>query len=294
VKDYYKILEIDRSSSQDDIKKAYRKLAIKWHPDKNEGSKEAEEKFKEISEAYDILSNPDKKSKYDNLKKYQGSFAGGSNYDTWGGMSFDDLMEDLKGTGFEKNFDNIFGHQWGRPVKGPDLNLELVITLEDAYYGISREIDLHEYSFRVNIDKGIKTGHILRIKEKGRLHPYNTQAPRGDVKIQIKVLESKLYKRIGDDIEMSVDVPLLTAILGGTIRVPIISGAIELKIPELSKQCSKFRVKGKGMPRYKENDKFGDLFIKTNILMPDNITKEERELYNKLKSIDDTKNTSTD
>lgn len=294
MKDYYNILGLDKNSSQEDIKKAYRKLAIKWHPDKNEGSKEAEDKFKEISEAYDVLSNQDKKSKYDNLNRFKNTYAGNSSSDTWGGMNFEDLMEDLKGTGFEKNFDNIFGHQWGRPVKGPDVNLELVITMEDAYYGISREIDLYEHSFRVNIDKGIKTGHILRVKEKGRLHPYNTQAPRGDVKIQIKVLESKLYKRIEDDIEMSVDVPLLTAILGGTIRVPIISGAIELKIPELSKQGSKFRVKGKGMPIYKENDKYGDLYIKTNILMPDNITSKERELYNKLKDIDDAKIKGTD
>jgi curved DNA-binding protein len=290
LKDYYKILEVDVNSTQDEIKKAYRKLALIWHPDKNQGSVEAEEKFKRISEAYDILSNPDKKSKYDNLSRHRRTTSGQGMGDTWAGMSYDDLMEDLKGTGFEKNFDNIFGHQWGKTVKGPDLNIELVITIEDAYYGISREIDLYEHSFRVNIDKGIKSGHILRIKEKGRLHPLNSQAPRGDVKIQIKVMDSPIYKRINDDdIEMTVDVPLLTAILGDTMRVPMISGTIELKIPELTRQNSKFRVKGKGMPKYKEEGSFGDLYIKTNVILPDKITKDERELYNKIKEIHEKK-----
>lgn len=288
MKDYYKILEVDRNATQPEIKKSYRKLAIKWHPDKNPDSSEAEDMFKSISEAYEVLGNPDKKAKYDNLNKYRSSFAG-TGHDTWGGMSYDDIMEDLKGTGFEKNFDNIFGHQWGKPVKGPDTNLELVITLEDAYHGISREIDLFvDKPFRVNIERGIKSGHTLRIKEKGKPHPYNTQAPRGDVKIQVKVMDSKIFKRINDDIEVTVDVPLLTAILGGNMKIPSMNGSVEIKIPELSKQNSRFRLKGKGMPIYKQTS-YGDLYVRVNIKLPEKLTEKEKELYNKLKEIDEAK-----
>lgn len=301
-KNLYKILGVERTATDAEIKKAYRKLAVKWHPDKNPGDTEAEEKFKEISQAYDILSDEQKRKKYDfasSMNMSGGGGAGGMNFD-FGGMSYEDLMDDLAGTGFEKYFDNVFGHQFGGTARGTDIKLELTITLEDVYYGISREVNTGGSSFRITVEPGIHDGQKLRIQGKGNPHPLNSQAPRGDVLITIRVLENRIFNRIGDDLICTVDVPHLTAILGGNLRVPTLSSSIDLTLPPLAKQGSKFRIKGKGMPMYKtkmpdvigSSYKYGDMYIVINILTPDTITEEERKLYQRLKDIEDEKNNS--
>jgi len=288
--DHYNILGVDKYSKPEDIKKAYRKLTMKYHPDKN-SNPGASEKFKEIADAYEIIGDESKRNHYDKMQSGPKiHWNTSNNHDTWGGMNMDDIMADLNGTGFEKNFEHVFGHQFNSKVRGSDIKLELTITLEDVYYGISREINVTDKSFRIIVDKGIHDGMKLRIQDQGNLHPLNSQAPRGDVLITIRILNSPIFTRIHDDLEMVVDIPHLTAILGGTLRVPIISGTIELMVPELTKQGTRFRIKTKGLPLYKSNEMYGDLFIKANIITPQKLTDEEKILYNRLMELQNKNN----
>lgn len=286
-KNYYDILGVNKNATPDEIKKAYRKLAKEYHPDKN-ANPGAEEKFKEIADAYEVIGDENRRKHYDKRRTGpQFDWSKSGTQDTWGGMNMDDIMEDLKGTGFEKNFEHIFGHQFNqKAARGSDVKLELSITLEDVFYGITREINVTDKAFKITVDKGVANDQKLRIKGKGNLHPLNSQAPRGDVIITVRIIDNPIYERNGNDLYMTVDIPHLTAILGGTLRVPVIGGGtMDLSIPELTKQGKMFRAKGKGLPLYKNEQSFGDLYIKANIVTPEVITKEERELYNKLKEL---------
>jgi curved DNA-binding protein len=293
-KNYYDILGVNKHSSDDEIKKAYRKLAMQYHPDRNQNPG-AEEKFKEIADAYEVVGDEGRRKHYDKRNTGpQFDWSKTGSQDTWGGMDMNDIMDDLKGTGFEKNFEHIFGHQFNnKAARGSDVKLELTITLEDAYYGMERTINVTDQAFKIIIDKGIHDGKKLRIKGKGNLHPLNSQAPRGDVIITVRILESETYTRIFDNLETTADIPHLTAILGGTFRVPVIGGTLELVIPELTKQGTRFRLKGKGMPVYKE-DNSGDLFVNVNIITPEKLTSQEKELYNKLKELGNGKRESNE
>ena len=288
---YYDILGISKDAKPDEIKKAYRKLALQFHPDKNLGDQEAEEKFKKVAEAYEVLGDEEKRGKYDKLtfrrSHLHNSYKDHVNWDVqgdvnWGGMSMDDILEDLKGTGFEKNFEHMFGHQFGSPVKGQDASVELTITLEDAYYGMSREINLTDSAFRINIGKGIQDGQRLRIQGKGHAHPINSQAPNGDMIITIKVLPNNRYTREGDSLIYFADIDNIVAVLGGSLQIPTYDGIIEIKIPESTQHGATFRVRGKGMPVYKDNKMKGDLYVKVNIKIPEKLTDKERALYEEL------------
>jgi len=286
---YYDILGINKDSSQEDIKKAYRKLALKYHPDKNQGDTSAEDMFKKVAEAYEVLSDEDKRRKYDRTSTMRNHTYSNFSSESWGGMSMDDILEDLKGTGFEKNFEQMFGHQWGSNIKGPDMHVELTITLEDAYYGMSREINLSGSPFRISIGKGIQDGQRLRISGKGRPHPLNTQAPNGDMIVTIKILPNKTYQREGDSLIYVAEIDSIVAVLGGSLKIPTYDGAIEIKIPEFTQQNSTFRVRGKGMPVYKNEEMKGDLYVKVNIKIPEELTEKERSLYEELAKIKSSK-----
>ena len=282
---YYDILGVSKDSTSDEIKKAYQKLALKYHPDKNQGDAEAEETFKKIAEAYDILGDDEKRVKYDRTtfrKSHLHDYYNSQNDSQWGGMSMEDILEDLKGTGFEKNFEHMFGHQFGSPVKGQDAHVELTITLEDAYYRMSREINLTGSPFRINIGKGIQHGQRLRIQGKGYTHPVNTQAPNGDMIITIKILPNRTYTREGDSLIYIAEIDNIVAVLGGSLQIPAYDGAIEIKIPEYTQHNAAFRVRGKGMPVYKDDKMRGDMYVKVNIKMPEKLTEKEISLYEEL------------
>lgn len=285
-KTYYQILGVDKNSSADEIKKAYRQLAKKYHPDINKDPG-AEERFKEIADAYEVIGDDGRRKQYDKRSKrpqFDWPFTGGQ--DSWGGMNMDDIMEDLKGTGFERNFEHIFGHQFNNnSARGKDVKLDLNITLEDVYYGTSKIINVSGNAFKINIEKGVSDGKRLRIKDRGHYHPLNSQAPRGDAIITIRLMDSKMFDRNGNDLHMNLDIPHLSAILGGSINIQVFDSKVELKIPELTTQGKVFRVKGKGMPLYKNINSYGDLYVKVNIITPDNISDDERLLYEKLKEI---------
>lgn len=300
MKDYYSILNIARNATDDDIKKSYRKLAMEFHPDKNPDDSVAEDKFKEIVEAYEVLSDSDKRKRYDRNNYTSKSTVNGN----WGGYNYDDIMEDLKGTGFAEAFDNHFGHY---NDKGSDVYIELNITLEDAYKGCTRSFTYFTKSnsgtdesspITVRIKRGVQNDQKIRVKGKG--NPGRNGATAGDLIITIKVLYNSKFKRTINDILFQADVDVYTLILGGEITIPSVVGynRIRVIIPKLTKHGQLLKLKSKGMPIYDESfewpinatsddmpERFGDMIIEINVVLPTKINNKERELFEELKKI---------
>lgn len=305
--DYYKILGVKKNATQKDIKKAYRKLAAKHHPDKNQGSKVAEEKFKEINEANQVIGNVEKRKQYDILTAnreaykreransahtHQSSRRGGSSsgqrftfegdpsdfFEKSGYSSFFDLFSD---TADEEAFANQARRQ--RSTKGQSIEAEMEITLLEAYRGSKRTFDLNGKKMRISIKPGAYNGQRLLLKGKG-LAGENKNVT-GDLFIILKVLPDNLFQREGNDLISTVNVDLYTAILGGIIEVPTMTGSVKIPIPKGSETGKILRLKGKGMPKYKKDKEYGNLLIKINLSMPKNLTAKEEELFKELQNL---------
>ncbi len=294
-KDYYKILGIDKKASQDEIKKAFRVLAVKYHPDKNPENKVAEEKFKTINEANEVLSNPEKRKKYDELGENwqqheqannqkngnannQGYYQGNTNGGFGGGQQedFSDFFEQFfNGKGQNRRSSNS-------DFKGGDYETEMEITLEEAYQGTSRIIQLENEKLRVTTKAGAYTDQLLRIKSKGAKG--SSQTHRGDLFVRIKVLPQQQFIRKGDDLYKMHSIDLYTAVLGGEIIVNTLLGQIKLKIIEGTQSGKTVRLKGKGMPIYDKINAFGDLYIQLEVKIPDKLTDKQKELFEQLKT----------
>lgn len=297
-KDYYKILGLSKSASNADIKKAFRKLAVEYHPDKNPGNKAAEEKFKDISEANDVLSDPEKRKKYDSLgenwKNYQQKGQGSDNFDwsQWtnrqqgqGGRDFNfETEEGPFSSFFEAIFGKGFGGGGGRQratsPSGQDYNAELEISLEEAYTGAERIIELDGEKMRIKLKPGSYDGQTIRLKGKGGRRTQGGQ--KGDIYIKIKIPENPDFKRKGNDLYRSVPVDLYTAILGGQAMIETLKGPIKINIPEGSENDKTLRLKGLGMPKYDSGDEYGDLYARISILIPKNISEKEKQLFKEL------------
>lgn len=283
--DYYKTLGVDRTATQEEIKKAYRKLAVKYHPDKNEGDKMAEEKFKEISEAYQVLGNPDSRKKYDELganwKQYENAGFGG-NYSGGG----------FNASGFSDFFDMFFGGAQGsdgfdirdfmgggrrssRPAKGSDLNATINLTLLEAYQGSQRILDLNNNSIKITIKPGVRDGQTLRIKGKGNAG--RNGGENGDLLIKVIIMNDLVYQRDGDDLIRNINIDVYTAILGGKITISTLKGEVNVPIKAQTQNNSTLRLKGLGMPHYGKEGA-GALLLKIQILLPDHFSNEELEL----------------
>lgn len=305
-KDYYKILGISKNASQDEVKKAYRKLAVKYHPDKNKGNKEAEERFKEIGEAYEVLKDPEKRKKYDqmgaNWKQYEQAGAGGFDFSQFGGgapgggsFHFEGDMDDIfggAGGGFSDFFNAFFGGRGGaqsgfagqqRPRKGQDLQAEMEISLEEAYRGSSRILNLDGQKLRVTIKPGTYDGQELRIKGKGS--PGIGGGPGGDIYIKTRVRSDDKHRIDGNNLILKTNVDLYTAVLGGKKEIQTLAGKLNVPVPKGSQSGSKLRLKGKGMPVYNKPGQFGDLFVQLNVVIPKNLSQEEINLFKKLKEL---------
>ena len=295
-KDYYKLLGVDKKATQEEIKKAFRALAIKYHPDKNPDNKEAEEKFKLTNEANEVLSNPDKRKKYDELgETWQQRQQTGSSENpfrkTTNGKRYNGGFENSDQGDFSDFFEQFFsGKTQTRNrtanedfnFKGSDYETEMEITIEEAYQGASRIIQLENEKLRVTTKPGAYTDQLLRIKGKGATG--SNEAYRGDLFVRIKISPNQQLIRKGDDLYITHTIDLYTAVLGGETIVHTLSGQIKIKITEGTQNAKTVRLKKKGMPMYNKTDLFGDLYIQLQIHIPDKLTSKQKELFEQLKS----------
>jgi curved DNA-binding protein len=295
-KDYYKILGVDRSASEEEIKRVYRKLAMEFHPDRNP-DKGAEDRFKEINEAYEVLGDPAKRIKYDQLgtsyKAYErmGGRPGGFNWSQWttgapGGVQVEiGDLGDLFG-GFSDFFNAIFGDMpiRGQPFapsttsRGSDIEQPVHISLAEAYNGASRIVQRGSRRLEVKIPPGAKTGTKVRISGQGE----TGHLSKGDLYLSVQVEPDLRFERIGDNLHVEISVGLYTAVLGGEARVPTPIGELLLTIPPESQPNQTFRLKGQGMPNLRKPSKRGDLYARLNISMPKDLSDKEKELFQQL------------
>jgi len=305
-KDYYRILGVDRNATDKEIKQAYRRLARKYHPDVNPGDKEAEERFKEINEAYEVLSDPEKRRKYDQLgaswQQWQRMGGNPRDFDwsqwfsrEWPGgrvhVEYGDLG-DLFGEGiFSDFFRAIFGDVGTRPrarwwearpryARGQDYEQPVEISLEEAFRGTKRVLEKDGRRLEVTIPPGVKTGSRVRIAGQGG--PGIGGGRPGDLYLKVTVLPHPIFKRQGDDLHCEVPVDLYTAVLGGEVRVPTLEGDVMLKIPPGTQGGQTFRLRGKGMPNLRNPRQRGDLYVKVQVQVPQNLSQRERELFREL------------
>ncbi|RAJ75029.1 curved DNA-binding protein [Chitinophaga dinghuensis] len=306
VKDYYKILGVEKSSTAEQIKKAYRKLAVKYHPDKNQGDKSAEDKFKEINEAYEVLSDPEKRKKYDqfgeNYKYYEQHGGRPEDFDwsQYGGAggggghsySYSGNMEDMFGGegNFSDFFEQLFGSRFSgggrrqqQPSRGRDVQATMEVSLEDAYNGGTRQVEVNGSRLNLKLKPGLYEGQVIRLKGKGS--PGRKAGENGDLLITIQLAPHPGYELKGQDLYADVAVPLYTAVLGGKITVPTPGSALNMNIPAGTDSGKVFRLKGKGMPAYDNKGTAGDLYIKSVIHIPTNLSDKEKELFQQLSQL---------
>ncbi|MFT3949321.1 MAG: J domain-containing protein [Agriterribacter sp.] len=300
--DYYKVLGLDKNASQDDIKKAYRKLARKHHPDLNPNDKEANKKFQQINEANEVLSDPEKRKKYDQYgkdwqhaeefekaKRHQQSrsYNAGEGYGGgFGGGSFS--SEDFSSGDFSDFFNSMFGGAAGgggggrrqAQFKGQDYNAELTITLKEAYTTHKRTFTVNDKNVRITVPAGIADGQTIKLKGYGALGANG--GPAGDLYITFHIEEDDIFKRLGSDLYATGELDLYTAVLGGDKTIDTMDGKVKLKVNAETQNGTKTRLKGKGFPVYKEEGKFGDLIITWNIKIPTGLTEKQKELFREL------------
>jgi len=309
-RDYYKVLGVERNATEQDIKKAYRKLALKYHPDRNQGNKQAEEQFKEINEAYQVLSDPTKRARYDQLgesySRYQqnGGAPGGFNWSDWvaqsqarggqGGVrvEYGDL-EDLFGGGFSDFFNSIFGGGGGAARGEPRTRTRrtgarqvpasyeqpVTISFQEAYRGTERVIQVDNRRLEVKIPPGARTGTRVRVPGGG---PAGLDGKPTDLYLVIDVTPDPRFEVRGDDLYTDVTVDLYTAVLGGQATVVTPGGNVLLTIPPGTQPGQTFRLAGRGMPKLRNPEVHGDLYARVKVQVPKNLTSRQRELFQEL------------
>jgi curved DNA-binding protein len=291
--DYYKILGVAKNASEDDIKKAYRKFARKYHPDLNPNDKEANKKFQQINEANEVLSDPEKRKKYDqhgndwkNADQYeQARRSQQHSNDPWG-QTFTGSNDD---GAFSDFFESLFGGGSGRSrnrqtkFRGQDINGNVQLNLSSVYTTHQQTFSVNGKNIRITIPAGAENGQKIKIAGHGEAGVNG--GPNGDLYITFNMVNDTKFKRSGNDLYTTVDIDLYTALLGGEITVDIIGGKIKLKVNPETQNGTKVRVKGKGFPVYKKEDVFGDLFVTYNIKLPTNLTEKHKELYRQLSKL---------
>jgi curved DNA-binding protein len=310
--DYYKILGINKSATQEDVKKAYRKLARKHHPDLNPGDKSANKKFQEINEANEVLGDPEKRKKYDKYGKdwkhseeferaqqsqrqsaysgeqaYSGSYSGG-NFSDFAGGGF----SDFSGGNFSDFFESMFGGAAGsgstgerrqRKFRGEDFHAELQLNLTDAFQTHKQTFNINGKNIRITIPAGIENGQTIKISGHGAKGSQG--GPAGDLYITFSIKNNTTFRRLGNDLHSTVNLDLYTAVLGGELTLDTMSGKVKVKVKPGTQNGSKIKLKNKGFPVYKKEGSFGDLYISFNVLIPENLSAQEKELFTSLASI---------
>ncbi len=288
MKDYYQVLGISRGATDTEIKQAYRKLARQYHPDINPGDKEAETRFKEINEAYEVLSDSEKREKYDRFgrdwKRYEQ--AGGPGFDYGGANDFSDIFETL----FGGRSGRAGGAGFNVRMDGQDVEQPVEITLEEAFSGTQRTLQFSNpngspRTITVKIPAGVDNGNRVRVPGEGA--PGLNGGARGDLYLVVRLLPHTRFERKGDDLSVKVETSLYTLLLGGQAAVPTLQGkTINLNIPEQTQNGRTFRLSGQGMPAMR-SERRGDLFVTVNAQLPSKLTPRERELFEELRRIKD-------
>jgi len=313
--DYYAILGVERDADEKTIKRAYRKLARQYHPDLNPGDDDAEERFKEINEAYEVLSDAEKRQKYDQLGaawhnwERTGRKPGDFDWSKWGRTAppgaranvrygTPEDLQDLFGgaSPFSDFFSQLFGglhttprgqasgvRGGARPQRGRDYEQEAEISLREAYEGTTRLLEMRGRKLRVKIPAGTRTGTRIRLTGKGE--PGMPGGQSGDLYLRLKVMPDPQFEQKGNDLYVTVPVALYVAVLGGEVRVPTLSGAVKLTIPRNTQNGRVFRLRGKGMPKRKNKGQFGDLYARIAVQLPTDLTQRQTELFKELQEI---------
>lgn len=290
--DYYQVLGINKNATEKDTKNAYRKLARKFHPDVNPNDKDAQKKFQEINEANEVLSDPEKRKKYDQYGKDwkhadQFEAAGQSRQQgqrTTGGQTY-------SGNFGKDDFSDFFGSMFGGSgrqsrqanYKGQDFNAELRLSLRDVYTSQKQTLTVNGKNIRITIPAGIENGQTIKIKGHGSAG-FNG-GPNGDLYITFSIANDPEFKRVGNDLYKNVEIDLYTAVLGKEIIVNTLSGKVKLNVKPETQNGIKVKLKGKGFPLYKNETQFGDLYITYTVEIPTNLSEKQKELFNELSKL---------
>ncbi len=306
--DYYKVLGVERNASQDDIKKAYRKMARKYHPDLNKDDPNAKDKFQEINEANEVLSDPEKRKKYDEYGEhwkhadefkaerdaYQRAQERGGQSAYWYSVNGDDFMGGFgrgNASGFSDFFEQLFGHgasadRSGRGYnmmsRGGDIEAQMNLSLREAAVTHKQTFSVNGENLRITIPAGIADGQMIKLKGHGEKG--SNGAPDGDLYITFQIAPDPEFKREGDDLFTDVDIDLYTAVLGGTVNVKTIDGMVKLKVNPGTQNDTKVRLRGKGFPVYKKEGTFGDLIVTYHVDIPTSLSEKQKELFTQLKN----------
>ncbi len=293
--DYYKVLGLSNGSSADEIKKAYRKLARKFHPDLNPDDAEAQRRFQEINEAHEVLSDPEKRKKYDKYGKdwkhadaYEqaGGGAGFSGFRRDEGTGgYEGFSESFGGSGFSDFFEHLFGGAYGGDsgrvrFKGQDLKATVQLSLRDAFASHKRTLDLNGKKIRITIHEGVEDGQTIKINGYGQ--PGMNGGPPGDLYLTFQVIPDTNFKRVGKNLYKEVPVDLYTAVLGGEITVDTMDTKVKLKVKPGTQNGSKVKLKGKGFPAYKGKGEHGDLYLTYRVNIPTSLSEKEKALFEEL------------
>lgn len=306
--DYYKVLGVERNASQDDIKKAYRKMARKYHPDLNKDDPNAKDKFQEINEANEVLSDPEKRKKYDEYgehwkhadefkaerEAYQRAQQSGGQSAYWYSVNGDDFMGGFgrgNASGFSDFFEQLFGHgtsagRSGRGYnmmsRGGDIEAQMNLSLREAAVTHKQTFSVNGENLRITIPAGIADGQMIKLKGHGEKG--SNGAPDGDLYITFQIAPDPDFKREGDDLFTDVDIDLYTAVLGGSVNVKTIDGMVKLKVNPGTQNDTKVRLRGKGFPVYKKEGTFGDLIVTYHVNIPTSLSEKQKELFTQLKN----------
>lgn len=298
--DYYKILEIQKSATEAEIKKAYRKLARKYHPDLNPNDKTAEAKFKSINEANEVLSNTENRKKYDKYGKdwqHADEFekaggqprGGGGQQQQSGGFAGGGFGGDFSDAGdFSDFFNSMYGGQGsGRrqsaKYRGQDLNAEFQLDLKSAFTTHKQTLTVNGKNIRITIPAGVENGQIIKIPNHGS--PGANGGPNGDLYITFTIANNPKFKRDGSNLYSTHDLDLYTALLGGEVVVDTFDGQVKVKIAPETQSGTKIKLKGKGFPVYKKADQFGDLYVTFNLKLPTNLSEKQKELFREISKL---------
>jgi curved DNA-binding protein len=296
--DYYKILEIDKTASEKDIKNAYRKMARKYHPDLNPNDPEANKRFQEINEANEVLTDPEKRKKYDQYgenwqhaeayeqaRQQQGraysGYSGGEPGE--GGFNFESFSNE--GGDFSDFFQSMFGGAGGgnrrqARYRGQDFNAELQLTLQEAATTHKQTLTVNGKNIRITIPAGVENGQTIKVAGHGGAGVNG--GPNGDLYITFMITDDPRFKRSGNDLLSTQKIDLYTAVLGGEITVDTLTGQVKLKVKPETQNGTKVKLKGKGFPVYKKDNEFGDLYLTYEVQLPTNLTEQQKELFKQL------------